>query len=109
MLFVEKKQHIVYNTSTSFSLKKSRENNTNKFLGIFPVFENTKNSLTYSIDEANTIQAEMNSNLFLKAEATKKNFIINSSNYNILHLSTHASSGVFLTPANIQFMITLCF
>ncbi|MDO5972502.1 CHAT domain-containing protein [Flavivirga aquimarina] len=103
MPFVIQKQHIVYNTSPAFYLKNEAENNTNKLLGIFPVFEKTKNSLTYSIDEANAIKEEIPSQLFLKDKATKKAFIENSLNYSILHLSTHASSGDFLTSANIEF------
>ena len=103
MPFVVQKQHIVYNTSTAFYLKKEERNSTNNLLGFFPVFEKTKNSLIYSIDEANVIKKEMPSHLFLKDKATKKAFIKNSSDYSILHLSTHASSGDFSTPANIEF------
>ncbi|GAA3645754.1 CHAT domain-containing protein [Flavivirga jejuensis] len=103
MPFVVKKQHIVYNTSTAFYLKKEVKNKANNLLGIFPVFENTKNSLTYSINEANAIKEEMHSDLFLKEKATKRAFIKNSSNYSILHLSTHANSGNISTPANIEF------
>lgn len=103
MPFVVQKQNIVYNTSTAFYLKKEETNNTNNLLGIFPVFEKTKNSLIYSIDEANAIKEEMHATLFLKEKATKEAFIQNSSDYSIIHLSTHASSGDFSTSANIEF------
>ena len=103
MPFVVQKQNIVYNTSTAFYLKKEETNNTNNLLGIFPVFEKTKNSLTYSIDEANAIKEEMHATLFLKDKATKEVFIKNCSDYSIIHLSTHASSGDFSTSANIEF------
>ena len=95
MPFVIKKQNIVYNTNTAFYLKKEEKNNANNLLGIFPVFEKTKNSLIYSIDEANAIKEEMQSMLFLKNQATKEAFIKNCSDYGIIHLSTHASSGDF--------------
>ncbi|NMH87487.1 CHAT domain-containing protein [Flavivirga algicola] len=103
MPFVMQKQSIAYNTSTVFYLKKEKKNNANNLLGIFPVFEKTKNSLIYSIDEAKVIKEEMDATLFLKDQATKKTFIKNSSNYNIIHLSTHASSGDFSITANIEF------
>ena len=40
---------------------------------------------------------------FENSNATFKNFTQNASNYNILHLSTHASSGDTETPASIKF------
>ena len=49
------------------------------------------------------IKEEMQSTLFLKDQATKEAFIKNSSDYSIIHLSTHASSGDFSTSANIEF------
>ncbi len=103
MPFVVQKQNIIYNTSAAFYLKKEAKNNAKNLLGIFPVFEKTKNSLTYSIDEANAIKEEMNATLFLKNQATKETFIKNSSIYSIIHLSTHASSGDFSTSAHIEF------
>ncbi|WP_303318721.1 CHAT domain-containing protein [Flavivirga abyssicola] len=103
MPFIVQHQNIVYNTSAAFYLKKAEENSKNDLLGIFPVFEKTKNSLTYSIDEANAIKEEMHATLFLRDQATKKAFIKNSSDYSIIHLSTHASSGDSSTSANIEF------
>ncbi|AUP78974.1 CHAT domain-containing protein [Flavivirga eckloniae] len=104
MPFVVQKQHVIYNTSAAFYIKdKKVENNTNKLLGFFPVFEKTKNSLIYSIDEANAIKEEMHSNLFLKNKATKETFIKNSPDYSILHLSTHANSGNASISASIAF------
>ncbi len=103
MPFVMQRQSIVYNTSTTFYLKEGGTNNVNTLLGIFPVFEKTNNSLTYSIDEANVIKEEMDATLFLREQATKETFIKNSSNYGIIHLSTHASSGDFSISANIDF------
>ncbi|GAA3601369.1 CHAT domain-containing protein [Flavivirga amylovorans] len=103
MPFVVKKQTVVYNTSAAFYLKKARKNKKNNLLGLFPVFEKTKNNLTYSIDEADAIKKEIPSTIFLRNQATKKTFIKKSSDYSIIHLSTHASSGDFSTSANIKF------
>ena len=37
-------------------------------------------------------------------DATKKDALEQANNYGVLHLSTHASSGTFLMPANIDFV-----
>ena len=76
---------------------------TIRLLGFFPVFKNKEQTLTYSIDEANAIQKEMDATLFMNSKASKSNFIKNAQNYSILHLSTHASSGDFVNPATISF------
>ena len=44
------------------------------FTQFFPVFENTNQSLSYSIDEAHAIEKEMTSKLFMNADATKSSF-----------------------------------
>lgn len=103
MPFVVKQQNIVYNSSALFYVKENKKNKNQKVLGIFPVFENTNQKLTYSIDEANAIKKEITSTLLMKDQALKSSFIKNASNYGILHLSTHASSGNFTVPANIEF------
>lgn len=103
MPFVVKKHNVAYNTSILFYLNEVEKSKNNKVLGFFPVFENTNQTLNYSIDEAHAIEKEMTSKLFMNADATKSNFIENASQYGIIHLSTHASSGNFITPANMQF------
>ncbi len=103
MSFVLKNQSIAYNSSALFYLKDANKNINKNVLGFFPVFENSNQMLTYSIDEANAIKREMNSTLFMNSKASKSNFLKNAPNYGILHLSTHASSGNFVMPANISF------
>lgn len=103
MPFVVKNQNIAYNSSALFYLNKDHTNENKNVLGFFPVFENTNQMLTYSINEANAINDEMPSKMFMNADASKNNFIKNASHYGILHLSTHASSGNALTPSNISF------
>lgn len=103
MPLVVKHHNIAYNNSILFYLNKFKKHTNSKVLGFFPVFENTNQTLNYSINEAKYIKKEINSKLFMNTNATKKNFIKNASNYGILHLSTHASGGDFTTPATMQF------
>jgi CHAT domain-containing protein len=103
MPFIIKTQNIVYNSSIILYLNKTSKRNNNNVLGFFPVFENTNQVLTYSINEAKAIEDHMPAKLFMKEEATKNNFFKNATNFDIIHLSTHASSGNFVTPANLSF------
>ncbi|MBJ6366692.1 CHAT domain-containing protein [Snuella sedimenti] len=103
MPYVVKQQTIVYNTNALFYFNERVKAKNNKLLGYFPVFENSTKELSYSINEAKTIQSEMPSKLFLKKAATKSSFIENVQNYGTIHLSTHASGGDFVTPASIDF------
>ncbi len=103
MPFVVKSRGIAYNSSVLFYLKNVDSNKNNRLLGFFPVFKNKEQTLTYSIDEANAIQKEMDATLFMNSQASKSNFIKNAQNYSILHLSTHANSGDFVNPATISF------
>ena len=45
----------------------------------------------------------------MNEQATKKNFVQNSTSFGVLHLSTHASSGDFTIPTSIQFYDTTMF
>ncbi|OEK09254.1 hypothetical protein A8C32_11050 [Flavivirga aquatica] len=103
MPFLVKTHNVLYNSSALFYSTKNKPVETNTLLGFFPVFENTKKKLTYSIEEAHAINTEMSSKIFMYNKATKANFIKNANNYNILHLSTHANAGDFIKPANIDF------
>jgi CHAT domain-containing protein len=103
MPFVVTNQTLVYNSSSQFYLTSNKPTENSKLLGVFPVFETSEQPLTFTLNEAEAIENEMDAKLLLKKEATKQHFIENAKNYNILHLSTHASSGNFVVPANIQF------
>ena len=103
MPFVIKSHTIAYNSSSQFYLTSTKATKSTNLLGFFPVFENSKQPLTFSIEEASTVENEMDSKLLLKNKATKNYFIENAKNYDILHLSTHASAGDFVTPAHIEF------
>ncbi|WP_147678513.1 CHAT domain-containing protein [Algibacter pacificus] len=104
MPFVIENQNIIYNSSIILYLNETKkQKHNNEVLGFFPVFENTNQALTYSINEAHAIADYMPSKLFMKADATKNNFFKNASDYDIIHLSTHASSGDFVKPSNLSF------
>lgn len=104
MPFVITSQNIAYNSSIVLYLNnKIKQNNTHSVLGFFPVFEHTHQALTYSVNEADAIENSMSGQNFMKDDATKSNFFKQASNYDIIHLSTHASSGDFVKPANLSF------
>ena len=97
--------NIGYENSAQFylSFDQNKKHPNERVLGIFPVFENTPYTLTYSKDELHSIQKNFKGKYFENATATFDNFKKNAANYSILHLSTHASSGDIETPASIKF------
>jgi len=108
MPFMVKRHAVVYNSSAFLYLKnKSNEykndKHDNNLLGIFPVFEDTTQELKFTINEAKSIANEVDSKFLMYTSATKESFLKHASQFNILHLSTHASSGNFITPAHIEF------
>jgi len=104
MPFVVKQQLLSYNTSAMFYTNNKPFVFSDNVLGVFPVFENSNATLTYSINEAESIEKEVNAKFLMYNAATKKDALLQAKNYGILHLSTHASSGDFSTPANIDFI-----
>ncbi len=77
---------------------------TESVLGIFPVFKNTSQELTYSVNEQKAIEKQFSGNYFSTNNATFSNFKQNCLSNSILHLSTHASSGDIFEPASIKFI-----
>jgi CHAT domain-containing protein len=95
---------IAYNTSASFYLNSKPISKSEKtVLGVFPIFEKTAFELTYSKKELESIRSNFKGKYLENSEANFSNFKTNTSNYSILHLSTHASSGDVETPASIKF------
>ena len=103
MPFLLKTHNLAYNSSSYFYLTTNSFNKSKKLLGVFPVFENSPQALNFSINEAEAIKKEVPGELLLTEKATKNNFLKKASYYDILHLSTHANSGDFVTPAHIEF------
>lgn len=96
--------NIAYNNSASFYLAAKPFCPKEKtVLGIFPVFEKTNYTLTYSKKELQSIKDSFKGCFFENSNATFQNFKSNAANYSILHLSTHADAGDIETPASIKF------
>jgi len=95
---------IAYNNSATFYLEGKPVSSEKKtVLGIFPVFEKTNYELTFSKAEMQSIKNNFDGKYFENSNATFDNFKTNASNYSILHLSTHATSGDTEAPASIKF------
>lgn len=103
MPFLVTSQNVVYSANISFYLQDQSKKSTRQILGVFPVFEDTNQSLTYSIDEAHAIKRSAKTRLLMHEEATKGAFLRAASQYDVLHLSTHATGGDFTNPASISF------
>jgi len=103
MPFLVSQQAVGYNSSLEFYLQPKTISKSKSLLGIFPVFENSNQTLRYSVYEAQAIKAETNGNILIHTEATKQNFIELASKYAILHISTHATGGDFTNPASLAF------
>ncbi|WP_179334271.1 CHAT domain-containing protein [Winogradskyella costae] len=104
MPFLVKKHRLAYHTSASFYNESKPYEFKNSALGIFPVFDNSNLKLTYSLDEAEQIDNEIKTEFLMYNAATKQDVLEQINKYSILHLSTHANSGNFTTPANIDFI-----
>ncbi len=94
---------VIYNSSIYNYTSSGITTQSNSLLGIFPVFEGSNQELKHSVEEATSIEDIINSKLFLHSDANKQSFITHASNYDVLHLSTHASGGSFAIPASISF------
>lgn len=101
--FLIKQNSVSYNTSASLYYNAKTPDLKNSVLGVFPVFEESSQPLTFSLDEAKNLSALMDSRLLMRQEASKENFIAFAKAHSILHLSTHAYSGNFTIPAAMEF------
>ncbi|MFC4738651.1 CHAT domain-containing protein [Flavobacterium ponti] len=93
---------LAYQTNATFYIENIPREKQNTIVGFFPVFENTNAELMYSKEEAKALQS-LKAKLFMNENASKENFIKNCSKYNILHVSTHGTSGTFNEPATLVF------
>lgn len=100
--FLVYQNKIAYQTNATFYCKEVTLKKNDKIVGFFPVFKNTNAYLEYSIEEAKTLEKNK-ATLFINEEANRKNFKQNTSQYSIIHLSTHGTSGSFSTPATLVF------
>lgn len=93
---------LAYQTNATFYIENIPKEKQNTILGFFPIFENTNAELLYSKEETKAL-LPFKAKMFMNESATKANFLKNSSNYSILHLSTHGTSGTFNEPATLVF------
>ena len=59
------------------------------------------------MQQRNEMETQIQSKLVMHQLATKESFIKKASDYSVLHLSTHATSGDFINPATISFSDTI--
>ncbi|WGD33517.1 CHAT domain-containing protein [Olleya sp. YS] len=104
MPFVATQQQLAYNVSALFYANNKPFKYSNLVLGVFPVFDKTDAKLTYSLDEAESIEEYVNAKFLMYDAATKQDVLAQANQFGVLHLSTHASSGTFTIPANIDFI-----
>ncbi|WP_179351201.1 CHAT domain-containing protein [Winogradskyella vidalii] len=104
MPFMVKTHRLAYHSSVSFYNSTQPYQFNESVLGVFPVFEDRNLKLTYSIDEAEQIDKAVKTQFLMYNSATKSDVLEQANDYSILHLSTHANSGNFTTPANIDFI-----
>ncbi len=95
---------VAYNNSADFYLNsKSFQNTKETVLGVFPIFENSPSALIFSKVELDHLKKHFGGVYLEKKQATFDNFKTKVDAFSIIHLSTHASSGDFFTPASIRF------
>ncbi|PCH76697.1 MAG: hypothetical protein COB98_05505 [Flavobacteriaceae bacterium] len=97
---------LTYNTSIQIMRRHKTAPIQHSFTGFFPVFDTKKSkrpALENTITEAENLHKTMGGTIFLRAEASKENFLKQQDNTGILHLATHASSGTFQEPPSIEF------
>ncbi|WP_447635323.1 CHAT domain-containing protein [Flavobacterium microcysteis] len=102
--YLMKEEIISYDTSADFYLNsKSNNSKETSVLGVFPVFENSNRSLTFTLEEMKAIQKLFPGTYLEKSQATYDHFIKEIKKHSILHLSTHATAGTVEIPAAISF------
>jgi CHAT domain-containing protein/Flp pilus assembly protein TadD len=106
-LVLEKNINYGYSLTMLKQLKEQKEiDELQSMIGFFPVFENNfrkKEVLKFTKNEMEKIKKYYNGSFYVKDKATKINFLTKSSNFDIIHISTHADAGDYYNPAKIEF------
>ncbi len=71
-------------------------------LGVFPEFKGTSKELSFSLEEAEVIGDHFNSTVLKGKQATITALLKNLPDYDVIHLSTHASGGTFTSSPVIE-------
>jgi CHAT domain-containing protein len=95
---------ITYNLSLEFYQQNQEEISLESIYGAFPVYENTNRYLKSSKKEAEMIRDKFKGKVDQNENASKGNFLKSANQFDVLHLSTHASGGSFTVPAYIEFI-----
>lgn len=108
MAYLIKKHAISFAYSATILMHETKTSQKTKssFIGFFPIFENNHRNLSvlnFTLQEAESIKKDVNGTILLKSNASKNTFEKLASNYSIIHLSTHATSGDYFTPPAIEF------
>jgi len=103
MPFLVLKSSVSYLLSLRDYLEEERFQKKQSVLGVFPVFKNSQEELSFSVHEAEAINNLFPAKMLMESEATSEMFSQESDNYSILHISTHALGGTFNEEASIQF------
>jgi len=86
--------------------KLKRRKKRKKLIAFFPVFKNdyrNLNELKFTKEEKKTIAKYYDGTFLEGKKATKEAFLKKATNYDIIHISTHADGGDFKHPAKIEF------
>lgn len=103
MPFLVLKSSVSFLLSLRDYLEEERFQKKQSVFGVFPVFKNSQEELSFSVHEADAIKKLFPSKILMESEATSEMFSQKSDNYSILHISTHALGGTFNEEASIQF------
>ncbi|WMN10717.1 CHAT domain-containing protein [Marivirga salinae] len=104
MPFWLKENTFSYNLSLEFYQQNQKDINLESFYGAFPIYKNTDRYLKSSEKEAEMLHKKFKGKIDQNENATKANFLENADQFDVLHLSTHASGGSFTVPAYIEFI-----
>jgi len=104
MPFWLKKFTVSYAVSLEFYQENQKEIELESLYGSFPIYENTNRYLKSSEKEAEMIRGRFKGKIDQDEMATKANFLENANQFDVLHLSAHASGGSFSVPAYIEFI-----
>lgn len=103
MPFLIRRHRVFYNVSANYYSYTLSGKKPTRVLGVFPVFEDSDIPLRYSLNEMDALRNELSGKFLVRKEATKDNFLKYVQEYDIIHLSTHASGGSFSVPAHLVF------
>lgn len=102
MSFLVFKNTVSYLLSLKDYLKEDEFLKKQSILGVFPVFKDSADELSYSVYEADAITKLFPSKTLMEGDATSEMFYSESNNHSILHISSHALGGTFNDEASIQ-------